>query len=346
MQDESIKLCYDCGYPITDKNIVQCPICGSFDMDPRHCRPKKHSPRLAPSMPPPWNFVRFELGGTGLLSGNRGSGKTTLMLKLRPTRVLTSEQQPEKVGQMFYRVNPEDTPPPMISSVSSWDQLDEDLVGLTPEDTVVVDSISQLASSHQTPAMAKRCIQTVQRARARLWFVAQFTKAGDMFGPNELNHLVDVVSTIPDDYYGMRRLVTEKNRFGPLSAAYFDISDAGIIQPGFDFAYSIEGPAGNHSLQMYPITKGALYNGMLEMLVEAGIGPLDGLACCGIPCRSYRGGFATPPDVHMRRRFAEQHGLEWITPEQANEWLMDPERARNELTERLERKTRNGDETK
>ena len=328
------RLCFECALPIMDKGVAICPRCGSQDLDDRHSRPKKTKPRFAPPLPFPWHTMRFELGGTGLISGNKGSGKTSTTMKMGPTRFLTSEQHPEKVGHLFYRFNQITDKPPLIASVSSWEQLAEDLIGLTEKDLVIVDSISQLAEPHFAGRIVGECIQLVQRSSARAWFVAQFTKDSRMLGPNELNHLVDVVAKIPDDNLGMRRLILEKNRFGRLSSTYFGIDDTGIVKPSFEWAYSVEGPAGNYKLHMYPMKRGAVFNGVFSKLEEAGIGPLQGFASAAIPSGIYLTGFAEPDDVRMRQLFAEAHGLEWLSPGQAIEFLADPEGAQSFLIER------------
>jgi hypothetical protein len=278
--------------------------------------------------------MRFELGGTGLISGNKGSGKTTSAMKMGPTRFLTSEQHPEKVGHLYYRLNRPTSQPPLLSSISSWEQLAEDLIGLTEHDLVIVDSISQLAEPHMSGRIVGECVQLIQKSSARAWFISQFTKDGNMLGPNELNHLVDVVAKIPDDKLGMRRLILEKNRFGRLSSTYFAIDDSGIVKPRFAHAYSVEGPAGNYSLNLYPIKRGAIWNGIFAQLDEAGVGPLEGFASCAMASRIYRTGFVEPDDVNMRKRFAQDHGLEWIAPQRAVEWMASPEDACSQLLER------------
>ena len=330
------RLCFDCAYPVMDKNVAVCPRCHSQDLDDRRSRPKKTEPRFAPTLPFPWHTMRFELGGTGLISGGPGSGKTTSTMKMVPTRFLTSEQHPEKVGQLFYRLYPNGTPP-LISSVSSWEHLADDLIGLNEDDLVIVDSISQLSAPHMSGRIVGECIQMVQQSSARCWVIAQFTKDGSMLGPNELNHLVDAVAKIPADNLGMRRLILEKNRFGKLTSTYFAIGDSGIIEPHFTYAYSVEGPAGNYRLNMYPMKRGAAFAGIFSSLEEAGVGPLEGFASAAIPSGIYRTGFAEPDDANMRRQFAEAHGLEWLTPQTAIEWIADPETAQQHLVERSAR---------
>jgi KaiC/GvpD/RAD55 family RecA-like ATPase len=213
---------------------------------------------------------------------------------------------------------------PRIANCESWDQLEEDLRGITKDDLLVVDSISQLASSHESTTLVKRCIEEIRRVGARALFIAQFTKDGNMLGPNEIAHMVDVVCQIPKDKSGMRRLVLQKNRFGSLRSTYFSIDSTGIIQQAFSYGYTVEGPVGNYSLTMYPMN-GARYTGIMDKLCEAGFN-LERFASCAISCDAYQGGFAEPPDAAERQAFAESHELTWISAEEAADMIENPDK--------------------
>lgn len=321
------RVCYWCASPILDEGAIECPECGSMDLDERHTRPIRRVPKEAPALTFPWSEVRFELGGTCILSGNRGSGKTTICNALKPTKILTSEQEPGQVASIWYRVNKE--PAPYIHRVTCWEDVNADTVDIDKDDFVVIDSISQMGSHQQSVEIAKMIIRRIRQAQARAVFIAQYTKDGDMLGPNELNHIVDIVAGIPVDKLGMRRLSVSKNRFDNLTSTYFEIGGFGVRRPSFENAYSVEGPAGDYSLLMYPF-KGALFNGIFEAMENAKL-PVDGLACAAVGSSSYRRGFAEPPDINMRKFFAEKHGLTWVSVEQITAWLADPEGARVEL---------------
>lgn len=271
--------------------------------------------RDAPLLPPPWTMLKLHLGGTVLLSGNAGSGKTSILLKIEPTCYETSEQEPDQVAQSWYRIHGHRKPAPRINAVTTWEDLEQDIAGIGEDDIVVVDSVSQLVTSHESTRLMKRMIERIRRAHARAFFVAQYTKAGGMLGPNELRHQVDVIADIPDDRTGLRRLNLEKNRFGNLTARYFDLGEEGVGDQDFPYAYSVEGSAGKYRLHLYPLA-GAKLGGVLEALCEAGC-RMERLASAAIACPAYPFGFANPPDVRARQIFAEEHGLTWITPQAA-----------------------------
>ena len=252
-----------------------------------------------------------------LLSGNKGSGKTSICMKVSPTVFISTEQEIQEVGHAWYRIMGEEASVPLMSNCWSWEQLQEDLLVLQKGDRVIVDSVSQFATGPKSQEVVKAIIEHVRKTGAVAWFIAQFTKDGDMLGPNMLNHMVDVVCQIPDDNLGMRRLTASKNRFGGLFARYFALTGEGVTEQDFEYAYSVEGSAGNYSLHLFPLG-GAKLNGIFTKMTEAGL-LLEGLASAGIQCQGYKDGFAQPSDTEMRKQFAEEHGLTWISPTQAKE---------------------------
>lgn len=316
------RVCYWCALPINEPHIQICPRCGGSDIDSRRARPSKQEPRLIDPLPHPWHRLQMREGGTVILSGNKGSGKTSICLKLSPTLFISTEQEIEEVAHAWYRIMANSgVQVPIITNTYSWEQLEEDLLQLKRGDRVIVDSISQLATGPESSDVVRRVIEHVRKAGAVAVFIAQFTKDGGMLGPNMLNHMVDVVCTIPDDDLGLRRLTASKNRFGSLFAQYFTLTGNGVEEQDFPYAYSVEGSAGNYSLRLFPM-KPSKFGGIFDALVDAGC-LIEGYASCAIACRGYRAGFAEPSDVEWRRIFAEQHGLEWITPENAHQMILD-----------------------
>ncbi len=252
---------------------------------------------------------------------------TSICLKLSPTLFISTEQEIEEVAHAWYRIMADSgVQVPIITNTYSWEQLEEDLLQLKSGDRVIVDSISQLATGPESSDVVRRVIEHVRKAGAVAVFIAQFTKDGGMLGPNMLNHMVDVVCTIPDDDLGLRRLTASKNRFGSLFAQYFTLTANGVEEQDFPYAYSVEGSAGNYSLRLFPM-KPSKFGGIFDALVDAGC-LIEGLASCAIACRGYRAGFAEPSDVEWRRIFAEQHGLEWISPQHAQELILQAQQDR------------------
>jgi hypothetical protein len=318
-------VCYDCGLPINNPETIICPRCGSQDIDPRHSRPTiKTEQQKTPELPNPWTPLKLGYGGSVLLSGNAGSGKTTVCLGLNPERFCSSEQEVEKLKEDWWRIigqHNNNAIVPLFSSINSWDELYEDLLGIEHGQRVVIDSISQLAESHSTIDIVRNVVGHIRYAGAFVWFIAQYTKDGNMLGPNSLRHLVDVVGEIPDDSLGMRRLAIHKNRYGSTFVSYFQISDLGVEQVTFDNVYTVEGPPGRYSLHLYPMAS-AKFTGIFDTLSEAGI-QIHNCASAALACNLYASGFVEPNDAKFRREFAEKHGLLWITPKLANKIMED-----------------------
>jgi hypothetical protein len=304
------RICYDCAAPINDPDAAYCWRCQGTDIDGRRTKPKHTARRETPAMPYPWNDVRLRLGGTIALSGNKGSGKTTICLAAMPTRILTSEQEPDEVKDTWYRIHP-DVPCPTIHACYNMEQLYEDLLGLDSGDLVVVDSVSAMSSLHESTDVVKRVIERIRTAQCRCVFILQLNKEGSAFGPNELLHDVDATGQIEQDRFGSRRLVFTKNRHGALTCTYFELGAHGPRRAEFPYAYSVEGPTGDLQLHLYPLG-GAKLGGIFETLQEHGVF-LEGLASAAVT-GPYRNGFAEPSDVDFRRIFAEQHGLTWVSP--------------------------------
>lgn len=308
------RICFDCATPIHDPAIVSCPFCGCSDLDPRRSKPTKRSKRKKVDLPHPFKEINIVEGGAILLSGGPGSGKTTICTKTRPTVISTSEQEPDQVAEVCRRVNPGE-PIPLICASTSWEEVEHDFMTLKKGEIGILDSISQISSGPESSKILSRLLKNVRSAGAIAIFVTQYTKDGEMLGPNELRHMVDVVASIPDDNSGMRRLAVSKNRFGSLFSAYFTITDTGVEEQKFQYVYSVEGPPGRYSLHLYPMG-GAKFTGILEALQAAKV-KITGIASAAVASSIYPMGFVEPEDAMWRRKFAEEHGLKWIDPEEA-----------------------------
>lgn len=313
------RVCFECSRPVPDENDEICPYCGSQDIDERHARPSKTEPIVIPTAPFPWNHQALRHGCTLILTGGPGSGKTSSCIKLDPKLYVTTEQEIQEVAHAWYRLMPH-RPAPLISNVYAPHELYEDLAFLEAGEIGVVDSISQFSDGPEASKIMKKVIEETRRKGAILIFIAQFTKAGDMKGPNMLNHMVDAIVEIPDDPLGMRQLTAKKNRFGDLWSQYFTFTKHGeLVEQPFDYAYTVEGSAGNYRLHLFPMS-GAKLDGILKELAENNI-LIEGMASAAVKSRGYQHGFAEPPDSDRRKEFAIRHGLQWVGPEEACELL-------------------------
>lgn len=312
MAIRNARVCVRCATSVIDPLAIGCPSCQSTDLSERHSRPRYVAPTNVIQMPFPFDGVRIGQGKTILLAGDKGSGKTTICMRLHPTRIATSEQEADAVAQTWYRVNGEDSAPPTISHCYTFEQLLEDIEGLEEDELVLVDSVAQFAAVHEQTEIMHACIEAIRKAKARGIFITQFNASGEPFGVNELQHAVDVVLIIDTDD-GMRRLSATKDRGGPVSARYFRLTGAGPVPETFEYGYTVEGNAGRYRLHLYPYP-GAKYAGIMDTLAKAGA-TLHRRCSAAIECRGYTHGYAEPSDVSDRRRFAESHNLEWVSPE-------------------------------
>lgn len=321
------RVCYGCGTAL-EPEMVFCPnpACGSWDIDDRRAKPKWVPPEAKELLPSPWSNVSFKKGGTVAISGNRGAGKTTICLALRPRRIITSEQVHSEVRDTWYRLFPKEHAPE-IHVAENWLELDEDIEDLDEGDTYIVDSVSQLGSIFESPKVIKRVIEHTQTRRAKGFFVLQYNKDGQPLGPNQLLHLVDVVCTIDIESTGLRRLTSTKNRFGGLTTQYFKIDEKGqLADQKFRWAYSVEGNSGDYKLHLFPM-KGSKLADLLVAMEDAGV-QAGGIACAALASSIYAHGFVEPEDAESRKIFAEAHGLKWIAPEEATEMIVEARKAK------------------
>lgn len=315
------RVCYDCGEPIQDEETQICPVCRSKDIDDRRARPQKPTSNLITGFPFPWTKQGLRKGSTIVLSGNAGSGKTSSCIMLKPKKIMTTEQEVKEVAHAWYRLQP-DLPSPVISHCSTLEDLEEDVAELGEGEIGVVDSISQFADGPEASRIVKNVIEKVRAQGSMLVFIAQFTKGGDMKGPNMVNHMVDVICQIPDDPLGLRQLKALKNRLGGLWSQYFTFNEKGhLVEQPFEYAYTVEGSAGRYRLHLHGMG-GAKLDGIFKDMSAVGI-HLEGMASAGVSSPGYKSGFAEPPDVLQRRIFAEDHGLKWICPETANTMIQE-----------------------
>lgn len=319
------RVCFSCATPILSHRIMVCPNCHEVNLDDRRTHPSTIFSSPIIRLPPPFDIIGIQKGATILLSGDAGSGKTSICLAAaveHEMMIEASEQQQKSIAENWRRIHSDKKKKfPRINGCYTWEHLEEDINTLQEGEIVLVDSVSQLAESHESPYLVQKVIERVRTVGAIAFFIAQYTKAGEMLGPNMLRHLVDVVCHIPNDETGLRRLAVDKNRYGGLTARYFSLSASGVGPQVFNQAYSVEGPPGKYRLHLHPLA-GAKWAGMLDVLAEAGA-HLEGYAGCGIPSLGYKSGYATPPDNTERRAFAEMHGLTWLSTEEACELLAE-----------------------
>ncbi|HCG64932.1 MAG TPA: DNA repair protein RadA [Sphaerochaeta sp.] len=212
-------------------------------------------------------------GGTVLLGGEPGIGKSTLMLQLlgaiehRTVLYVSGEESPGQVRMRAQRIGV-----PLGSITMFNDTRLEPLLEIMRTqhpDVVVVDSLQTL-SSDELPSAAgsvnqmRMCtmelVDAAKQAGTALFFIGHITKEGQIAGPKAIEHIVDTVLYFEQAGSGVRIVRAVKNRFGSvdeigiflmtekglvpvLDPAGFFISErkSGILPAGIAFTAVIEG---------------------------------------------------------------------------------------------------------
>jgi hypothetical protein len=266
------------------------------------------------------NVVDLPPGGLALLHGPRGVGKTTIMLgMLEQPWLVTSEMDPQELLRYAKRQGAE------LAGVSrfTWigEPTNEILLNVrrggfdVPPD-VLFDSAS--ATGHPVEAvqaMRRRCA----RYGTRGLVIVHQTKDGEARGSGSITYEVDVELRLEDDR-GERRVLVEKNRYGPVGSVAYRMTTEGVSLPSPNGYYSVEGAAGRYRLVRHPAARRmfhAAYLWAVEAARDAGEEldlPAAPLAVAASPSRLYRGGWVEPQDVSERRAFAEAHGIPYFSP--------------------------------
>lgn len=189
-------------------------------------------------------------GGTVLLGGEPGIGKSTLMLQLlgsianRSVLFVSGEESPGQVRSRAQRVG---VP---LDSVSLFNdtRLEPllDVLRKTRFDVVVIDSLQTL-SSEELPSAAgsvnqmRMCtmelVDAAKHAGSALFFIGHITKEGQIAGPKAIEHIVDTVLYFELAGSGVRIVRAVKNRFGSVDEiGIFLMTEKGLI--------SVPDPAG------------------------------------------------------------------------------------------------------
>lgn len=185
-------------------------------------------------------------GGTLLMAGEPGVGKSTLLLQVAGAvaatgkRVLYASGE-EGLAQLKLRAERLGCLSPCLLAMSTasaeevWQaaeqQSDLALLILDSVQTVVSSQADGLPGSvAQVRAVAAEGIDMARRTGACLLFVGHVTKEGQIAGPKLLEHMVDAVLSLEGDrthYYRLLRVL--KNRFGPsLDVAVFTMQGQGL----------------------------------------------------------------------------------------------------------------------
>ena len=184
-------------------------------------------------------------GGVGLLAGQPGIGKSTLLLQVANTLALkhkilyvSGEESASQVRLRAERLGAAKSETLEFAASTSADDIAATIRGGGYE-VVIIDSIQTLSLDEITSApgtvsqitnSANVIMRAAKSANAAIILVGHVTKEGSIAGPKVLEHLVDVVLQFEGDRYGGFKIVRAiKNRYGSTSeAAIFDMGENGL----------------------------------------------------------------------------------------------------------------------
>ena len=188
-------------------------------------------------------------GAAVLMGGDRGIGKSTLLLQavcaLTSNNVkcayISGEESVDQIRMRANRLGLSDVPLKLASATSVRDIIQtvrgsKDNIKLLVIDsiqTMFVDSIDSAPGTvTQVRTSAQEIIRMAKSHGIAVIFVGHVTKDGQIAGPRVLEHLVDTVLYFEGDRsHHFRILRAVKNRFGPTDEiGVFEMAEQGLIE--------------------------------------------------------------------------------------------------------------------
>jgi len=268
--------CQTCGYQST-KWLGRCPECGTWSSFVEELReaPKRGSrPGERPGAPSgavpvaladidqdqvlrtPSGLPALDrvlgggvvAGGTVLLAGEPGIGKSTLLLQLadrlagqaRKVLYASAEESPRQLRLRAERLGCATSDVLVVGETRLESVLDAArAVSDGPLAALLVDSIQAIASDElesppgsigQVRHCANRLVDFAKRSESTLFLVGHVTREGTIAGPKSLEHLVDTVLNFEGERESDYRILrAAKNRFGPTGEiAMFEMRESGL----------------------------------------------------------------------------------------------------------------------
>ncbi len=242
-------------------------------------------------------------GGTILLGGEPGIGKSTLLLQLLQSvarsgsgsggsLLVTAEESVEQVRLRADRLG-QLNPRGFVVAHESVGSIIKSMRDLRPS-VVAVDSIqtirdTRLESAAGTVAQVRESAGVlVREAKAlnmALVLTGHVTKDGSLAGPRVLEHLVDVVLNFEGDrHHALRVLRSAKNRFGATGElGFFEMRQEGLVEVPDAFGLLV----GRRNVDTPGNAVACTIEGQRSLLVE--LQALVSSAGSGVPRRSVTG---------------------------------------------------------
>lgn len=243
-----------------------------------------------------------------------------------PVSWITTEQEPLPVGAMFDRLGL-DRSGVSVFSCDPRQPKEQALHAIQSQSTppgsfVVLDSTTPLGIDGAVEVMHE-LIRDCRASGRRGVIINQTNKQKEMFGRMALAFMPDAVLDLVEDSVGTKIIRTTKDRHGPVTTRYFTIARATGRLSLVDFtsiAHSVEGPA--QELELVPFRApdySTHFAGLLEALAKypQALVAFAGYATAAFATPGTSSGFMEPRDVDRRKDLAEQHGLPWLSVEQA-----------------------------
>lgn len=185
------------------------------------------------------------VGGVGLIGGDPGIGKSTLLLQVMNRLVrqgisalyVSGEESASQVALRAQRLGIVPAGMQLMSEIE-LEKIEAAIAERKPQ-FVVIDSIqtlfsSQLDSAPGSVTQVRECSSRLTRlakdSDTTLMFVGHVTKDGALAGPRVLEHIVDTVLYFEGDSHSNFRLIRAfKNRFGAVNElGVFAMTDRGL----------------------------------------------------------------------------------------------------------------------
>lgn len=182
-----------------------------------------------------------------VLSGEPGAGKTTLATQImvelslagRKVGYVSGEESEAQAKMRFERIGADPESAEFLMSIETSVERVVEAISERDFDLVIIDSIQTmfsegLAGSPGSIAQVRECGSKLQRiakeSHTSILLIGQITKSGEMAGPKEFEHAVDVVLTFEGDRREQYRVLrADKNRFGSTDEiAVFEMTGAGL----------------------------------------------------------------------------------------------------------------------
>ena len=237
-------------------------------------------------------------GSLVLFGGERGIGKSTLMLQLalnmKKLKVLyvSGEESEQQIRMRAERIGMNNANCYILTETSTQN-IFKQIEQLEPN-VLIIDSIQTLHSAHiesspgsvsQIRECAGEIMRYAKESGTPVFLIGHITKDGSLAGPKVLEHMVDTVLQFEGDRNHVYRLLrTIKNRFGSTNElGIYEMQGSGLREVSNPSEIMIT----NREEQVSGVAIAATMEGMRPMLIETQA--LVSTAAYGTPQRSSTG---------------------------------------------------------